>query len=289
MQRTALFQVQEQETPAAIPNTISIPDMNALVVIPTYNEADNLEPLVHAILNQPTLGIHILIVDDNSPDGSGDIADRLAQSPALAGRLHVLHRPGKCGLGRAYRAGFAWALEHDYDAVIEMDADFSHDPIFLPRLLEAADSADVVIGSRYLNGISVINWPLRRILLSLGANRYVQTVTRLPVHDCTSGFRLYRRKVLECIDLPHIQSNGYSFQVEMTFRAHIAGFRLTEVPIIFTERRAGQSKMNKGVILESMKMPLKLRWQERALRRQLAPPKQKLSGSQGDQPESEKP
>ena len=251
--------------------------MNALVVIPTYNEADNLEPLAHAILNQPPQGIHVLIVDDNSPDGSGDIADRLARSPTLAGRLHVLHRPGKSGLGRAYRAGFAWALERGYDAVIEMDADFSHDPLFLPRLVQAADDADVVIGSRYLNGISVINWPLRRILLSWGANRYVQTVTRLPVHDCTSGFRLYRRKVLEAIDLPNIQSSGYSFQVEMTFRAHVAGFRLTEVPIIFTERRAGQSKMNKGVILESIKMPLKLRWQERSLRRQLAPSKQTLT------------
>ena len=246
--------------------------MNALVVIPTYNEADNLEPLVHAVLNQPSLSVHALIVDDNSPDGTGDIADRLAQSPSLAGRLHVLHRPGKSGLGRAYIAGFGWAMERGYDAVIEMDADFSHDPLYLPRLVEAADGADVVIGSRYLNGISVINWPLSRILLSWGANRYVQTVTRLPVNDCTSGFRLYRRRVLEAIDLPGIHSNGYSFQVEMTFRAQIAGFHIAEVPIIFVERRAGQSKMSKQVIWESMQMPLKLRLRERALRRQLASP-----------------
>ena len=243
--------------------------MNTLVVIPTYNEADNIETLVHAVLNQSALDAHMLVVDDGSPDGTGDIVDGLAGTHGLAGRLHVLHRPGKSGLGRAYRAGFAWALEHGYDAVIEMDADFSHDPTYLPRLVEAADGADVVIGSRYLNGISVINWPLQRILLSWGANRYVQIITGLQVNDCTSGFRLYRRRVLESIDLPGIRSNGYSFQVEMTFRAHLAGFTITEVPIIFVERQAGKSKMSKGVIWESIQMPLKLRWRERRLRRQL--------------------
>ena len=182
--------------------------MNALVVIPTYNEADNIEPLVYAILNQAGLNVHVLIVDDGSPDGTGDIADQLAQSADLSGRLFVLHRPQKNGLGRAYLAGFAWALDRDYDAAVEMDADFSHDPMYLPRLIEAADNADVVIGSRYLNGISVINWPLQRILLSWGANQYVQKITRLQVHDCTSGFRLYHRRVLEAIDLPSVRSNG---------------------------------------------------------------------------------
>jgi dolichol-phosphate mannosyltransferase len=260
---------------------IRIPDMNTLVVIPTYNEADNIEKLVHAVLNQPSLSVEMLIVDDNSPDGTGDIVDRLALSPSLAGRLHILHRPGKGGLGLAYRAGFAWALEHSYDAVIEMDADFSHDPLYLSRLIEAADRSDVVIGSRYLNGISVINWPLQRILLSWGANRYVQAVTRLPIHDCTSGFRLYRRRVLEGIDLPTIRSNGYSFQVEMSFRAHLAGFAITEVPIIFVERQAGKSKMNKGVFWESVRMPLILRWRERRLRRLLRPVSSVRAGEVG--------
>lgn len=243
--------------------------MNALVVIPTYNEADNIESLVHAVLNQAALNVHMLIVDDNSPDGTGGIADRLRELPSFADRLHILHRPSKSGLGRAYLAGFAWALEHEYDCVIEMDADFSHDPTYLARFIEAADDADVVIGSRYLNGISVINWPLRRILLSWGANKYVRVITGLQINDCTSGFRLYRRAVLEAIDLLSIRSNGYSFQVEMTFRAQVAGFHLVEIPIIFNERRAGKSKMGKRVIWESMQMPIKLRWRERRLRRSL--------------------
>ena len=179
--------------------------MNTLVVIPTYNEADNIGPLIEAVQRQPG-GLHALIVDDNSPDGTGRIADRLAGSSP--GRVHVLHRPGKGGLGRAYVAGFLWALEHGYDAVIEMDADFSHDPDYLPDLVRAADGADVVVGSRYLNGISVREWPLRRILLSYFANYYVRTITRLVTNDTTSGFRLYRRCALEGIDLPNVRSNG---------------------------------------------------------------------------------
>lgn len=247
---------------------IAYPKTRALVVIPTYNEADNLEQLVGAILREP-IDAHVLIVDDNSPDGTGEIADRLVQAPESDGRVHALHRPGKGGLGRAYLAGFAWALERDYEAVIEMDADLSHDPIYLPHMVEAAQEADVVIGSRYLNGISVVNWPLRRILLSWAANQYVRRVTRLRVNDCTSGYRLYRRRVLEGIDLANVHSNGYSFQVEMTFRAQLVGFTLVEVPIIFTERRAGQSKVSQHVIWESMWMPWRLRWRERTLRRQL--------------------
>jgi dolichol-phosphate mannosyltransferase len=238
------------------------------VVVPTFNEADNIEKIVRAVFKQPA-PVDLLVVDDNSPDGTGRIADRLAEAPEAAGRVHVLHRAAKEGLGRAYLAGFAWALARGYEAVVEMDADLSHDPLYLPSLVEAAQAADLVIGSRYLNGISVINWPLRRILLSWGANRYVRAVTGLAVHDCTSGYRLYRRRVLESVDLGSVRSNGYSFQVEMTFRAHLAGFRITEVPIIFTERRAGRSKLSKGVVWESFTMPLKLRWRQRALRRRM--------------------
>lgn len=242
--------------------------MRTIVVIPTYNEADNIEKITSAVLAQQP-DVHILVVDDSSPDGTGDIAERLAGDPKWTGRLHVMHRATKDGLGRAYIAGFDWALAHGYDAVVEMDADLSHDPMFLDSILEAGRESDVVIGSRYLNGISVINWPLQRILLSLGANKYVRTVIRVPIHDCTSGYRLYRRHVLESIGLSTIKSNGYSFQVEMTFRAHVAGFKIVEVPIIFMERRAGQSKMSQGVIWESIKMPIRLRMRERALRRQL--------------------
>jgi dolichol-phosphate mannosyltransferase len=242
--------------------------MQTIVVIPTYNEADNIEKITSAVLTQQP-NVHILVVDDSSPDGTGDIAEKLALDPRWPGRLHVMHRETKDGLGRAYIAGFEWALERAYDAMVEMDADLSHDPMFLDSILKAGEKADVVIGSRYLNGISVINWPLRRILLSLGANHYVRTVTGVPINDCTSGYRLYRRHVLESIGLSTIRSNGYSFQVEMSFRAHIAGFRIVEVPIIFMERRAGQSKMSKGVIWESVKMPIRLRMREGALRKQL--------------------
>ncbi len=241
------------------------PKTRTIVVIPTYNEAGNIEKITEEVLK--TALVDLLIVDDNSPDGTGDIADTLTASPESAGRVHVLHRPGKEGLGRAYLAGFAWALEHGYDAVVEMDADLSHDPLYLASMIEAAETADVVIGSRYLNGISVINWPLRRILLSWGANWYVRSVTGLPVNDCTSGYRLYHRRVLEALGLPSVRSNGYSFQVEMTFRAQLCGFQIVEVPIIFMERRAGQSKLSKGVVLESLLMPLKLRWHARAMKR----------------------
>lgn len=252
----------------SLKTSLEYPKTGTIVVVPTYNEADNLEKIVGEVLKQPAL-VDLLIVDDNSPDGTGHIADALAQASESAGRVHVLHRPAKEGLGRAYLAGFAWALERGYDAVVEMDADLSHDPLYLPSMTEAAREADVVIGSRYLNGISVINWPLRRILLSWAANWYVRTVTRLAVNDCTSGYRLYHRRVLEAVDLGSVRSNGYSFQVEMTFRAQIGGFRITEVPIIFTERRAGQSKLSKGVVWESFTMPLRLRWRERGLKKRM--------------------
>jgi len=242
------------------------PKTRTIVVIPTYNEAGNIQKITEEVLKQP-VAVDILIVDDSSPDGTGDIADTLAGSPKTASRVFVLHRPGKEGLGRAYLAGFAWALENGYEAVVEMDADLSHDPLYLKSIIDAAETADVVIGSRYLNGISVINWPLSRILLSWGANKYVRTVTGLLVNDCTSGYRLYHRRVLEALDLPNVRSNGYSFQVEMTFRAQLCGFRIVEVPIIFMERRAGQSKLSKGVVWESLLMPLKLRWSAQAMKR----------------------
>lgn len=244
------------------------PKMRVVVVIPTYNEADNIENLVQEVFKQP-VELDILIVDDNSPDGTGQIADRLVADLESRGRVNVLHREKKEGLGRAYIAGFYWALEHNYDAVIEMDADFSHDPVYLKAMVDAGSAADVVIGSRYLNGISVMNWPLQRILLSWGANRYVRTITRMPIFDCTSGFRFYKRAMLERIKLETIRSNGYSFQVEVSFRAYVAGFSIMEVPIIFTERRSGKSKMSKKVIFESVWIPMQLRFRERALRKQL--------------------
>ena len=252
----------------SLPSTLEYPKTRVIVVVPTYNEADNIEKVAREVLKQPCR-VDLLIVDDNSPDGTGRLADTLVKAPSSEERVHVLHRAAKEGLGRAYLAGFAWALARDYDAVVEMDADLSHDPMYLQSMVEAALTADVVIGSRYLNGISVINWPLHRILLSWGANWYVRTVTRLNVNDCTSGYRLYHRRVLEAVGLDSVRSNGYSFQVEMTFRAQIAGFQISEVPIIFMERRAGQSKLSKGVVWESFVMPLKLRWRERALKRQM--------------------
>ena len=238
--------------------------MSSIVIVPTYNEASNIVKLVKLIYKHSPES-HILVVDDNSPDGTGAIAEQLAAQELSKERLHVLHRTEKSGLGRAYLAGFQWALDRDFDVMIEMDADLSHDPMYIQSLLEESETSDVVIGSRYLNGISVINWPLRRILLSWAANHYVRVITQMAVNDCTSGFRLYRRSVLESISLNSVKSNGYSFQVEMSFRAHVAGYRITEVPIIFTERRSGQSKMSKRVIWESVWVPIKLRLQRKKL------------------------
>jgi dolichol-phosphate mannosyltransferase len=222
----------------------------ALVVVPTYNEAMNLPLIVPQILAQDSR-IDVLVVDDNSPDGTGQMADEMAQAEP---RIHVLHRPGKGGLGKAYLAGFRWALERDYEFVFEMDADFSHDPRFLGLFLEAARDADLVIGSRYKTGVNVINWPMSRLLLSIGANQYAQKVTGLPIVDSTGGFKCFRRRVLEAIDFERVRSNGYSFQIEMTFRAWKKGFRLVEIPIVFTDRVEGQSKMNKRIVREAIWM-----------------------------------
>ena len=222
----------------------------ALVVLPTYNERVNLPLIVPQILEQDP-GLEILVVDDNSPDGTGQLADELA---AANPRVHVMHRAEKAGLGKAYLAGFRWALERQYDYIMEMDADFSHDPKFLGHLLAAAKDADLVIGSRYRAGVNVINWPISRLLLSIGANQYARWITGLPLTDSTAGFKCFRREVLEAIDFEKVRSNGYSFQIEMSFRAWKKGFRLVEIPIVFTDRMEGQSKMNKRIVREAIWM-----------------------------------
>jgi dolichol-phosphate mannosyltransferase len=228
-----------------------------LVVVPTYNERVNLPLVVPAILHQDPR-FEVLVVDDNSPDGTGQLADELAASTP---RVHVMHRPGKSGLGKAYVAGFQWALERNYDLIFEMDADFSHDPKFLGDLVRAINEADVVIGSRYRTGVNVINWPISRLLLSIGANQYARWITGLPLADSTGGFKCFRREVLQSIDLDKVRSNGYSFQIEMSFRAWKKGFRLKEIPIVFTDRVEGQSKMNKRIMREAIWMVWWLRLQ----------------------------
>jgi dolichol-phosphate mannosyltransferase len=222
----------------------------ALVVVPTYNERTNIPLLVPAILIQDPR-LEVLVVDDNSPDGTGQLADDLARNDS---RVHVLHRPAKQGLGKAYLAGFQWALELGYDYVFEMDADFSHDPRFLPEFLRAIESADLVVGSRYKSGVNVINWPMSRLLLSIGANQYARIVTGLPIADSTGGFKCFRSQVLEAIELDRVRSNGYAFQIEMTFRAWKKGFRIAEIPIVFTDRVEGQSKMSRKIVREAIWM-----------------------------------
>jgi len=222
-----------------------------LVVLPTYNESQNLAQIVPVILSQDDR-IELLIVDDDSPDGTGKIADVLAGGIA---RVNVLHRTAKEGLGRAYLAGFTWGIQRGYDLLFEMDADFSHDPRFLKDLIRVIEEgADLAIGSRYKSGVNVINWPMSRLLLSSRANLYARVVTGLPLTDLTAGFKAFRRKVLEAIPFDRVRSNGYSFQIEMSFRAWKKGFRLVEVPIIFTDRAEGQSKMNKKIVLEAIWM-----------------------------------
>ncbi|MBR3084763.1 MAG: polyprenol monophosphomannose synthase [Kiritimatiellae bacterium] len=218
-----------------------------LVIIPTYNEKDNAGPISKAVLeNLP--GGEVLFVDDNSPDGTGAICDALA---AADPRVHVLHREVKDGLGRAYIAGFQWALERDYDRIFEMDADFSHDPRELPSFIAASEDADLVLGSRYIGGIRVMNWPLGRLLTSTFAGVYVRAITGMPVMDPTGGFKCFRREVLEAIDLSGITSSGYSFQVEMTHNAWMKGFRIVEIPITFADRLKGKSKMSKAIAVEA--------------------------------------
>ena len=234
-------------------------DERVLVIIPTYNEAKNLEQLVPLVLREDDR-IDVLVVDDNSPDGTGDVAEQLARG--ASGRIHVLHREGKLGLGSAYVAGFGWALERVYEWIVEMDADMSHDPRHLPELLAAAQYADLVLGSRYVGGrVTVMNWPVGRLLLSYFANVYARVVTGLRLYDATGGFRCFRRCVLEAIDLSRIRSNGYGFQIEMSFRAWRKGFRIIEIPIVFTDRTDGTSKMSGPIVREAVWMVWRLRLQ----------------------------
>ncbi len=224
------------------------------IITPTYNERENLPTLVSQILSQgPSL--HLLIVDDNSPDGTGALADEFA---AGSPQVHVLHRSSKLGLGTAYIEGFRWALQNGTDYIFSMDGDLSHDPKYLPDFLRELHTHDVVIGSRYLNGISVVNWPLSRLILSYFANQYVRRTTGLRVRDCTSGYVGYRRCVLEQIHFERVHSEGYAFLVEMKYRAQRLHFRTTEVPIIFVDRRMGQSKLSQRVFLEAFALPWKL-------------------------------
>jgi dolichol-phosphate mannosyltransferase len=223
-------------------------EKKALVILPTYNEKENIEKIVPEVLSQDKR-IHILIVDDNSPDGTGQIADRMSSEN---NKIFVLHREVKEGLGRAYLAGFKWALEHSFDYIFEMDADFSHDPKYLPDFLKTIETADLVLGSRYISGVNVVNWPMSRLLLSYYANAYTRIVTGLPVRDGTGGFKCFRREVLEAIDLNAIRSNGYIFQIEVSMRVWKKGFNIKEIPIVFTDRLLGTSKMSKKIVREAV-------------------------------------
>jgi len=230
--------------------------MKALVIIPTYNEKENISNIITAVLDQDK-SIDVLIVDDNSPDGTSDIVADLKQKNK---RINLITRSGKLGLGSAYVTGFKWAIEQKYDYIFEMDADFSHDPIVLPEMLETIKDYDLVIGSRYIKGINVVNWPLMRLILSYGASKYVRFITCMPINDPTGGFKCFRREVLETIDLDGILSDGYSFQVEMNYRTWLKKFRIKEIPIVFTDRRSGQSKMSKKIVREAIYMVWKLRF-----------------------------
>ena len=230
----------------------------ALVIIPTYNESANLSQILPLVLEQDPR-IDVLVVDDGSPDGTGEIADSIAQTNS---RVNVLHREKKLGLGTAYISGFRWGLERDYEYLFEMDADFSHDPDHIPEFLEAVTDADLVLGSRYLGGkVTVVNWPMGRLLLSYFANIYAKVVTGHSICDATGGFKCFRRRVLESLDLGSVRSNGYAFQIEMSFRAWRKGFNIKEIPIVFTDRTDGQSKMSRVIVREAIWMVWRLRLQ----------------------------
>ncbi|HOO14502.1 MAG TPA: polyprenol monophosphomannose synthase [Candidatus Marinimicrobia bacterium] len=232
--------------------------MKSLVIIPTYNEKDNIRTVIERLQALP-IELDILIIDDNSPDGTADIVRELqADDP----HIFMINRPAKLGLGTAYITGFRWALERDYEYILEMDADLSHNPDDVPRLIQECENGyDLVIGSRYCNGVNVINWPIKRLLLSYGANKYSRMITRMPIMDTTAGFKCYRREALAAINLDRVKSSGYSFQIEMHFRVWNAGFKIKEIPIIFIERSEGLSKMSKNIVWEAVFMVwiLKLR------------------------------
>ncbi len=228
----------------------------AIVIIPTYNEMMNIEKMIHTVIELYP-NIHVLVVDDNSPDGTGDFVKAKSKDDE---RIHVLQREGKMGLGTAYVAGFRYILERDYDYALQMDADFSHDPKDIGNLLKAIEENDLVIGSRYIQGVNVINWPMSRLLLSYFASIYTRVITGMPVMDATGGFKCFRREVLEKIDLDKIKANGYSFQIEMNFKTYKLGFRIKEMPIVFTDRVDGVSKMSKKIVREAVTMVWKLRF-----------------------------
>lgn len=230
--------------------------MDKLVIIPTYNELENIDAMIEKLLGLP-YGLDVLIVDDNSPDGT---AARVEAWRAKSERVHLIQRPGKMGLGSAYRDGFRFALERGAEYIFEMDADFSHDPEAIGDFLKAAQDADIVLGSRYLNGVTVVNWPLSRLILSYSANVYTRIVTGLPLADSTGGFKCFRRRALEGIRLDRVKSEGYSFQIEMSFRCWKRGFRIKEIPILFVDRRAGVSKMSRKIIWEAAGLVWRLRF-----------------------------
>ena len=236
---------------------INFPGLKKLVIIPTYNEKENIEKIISAVfaLQQD---FHVLVVDDSSPDGTGEIVRNLQQN--YPNHLHLSVRKVKDGLGMAYIHGFKWALENQYDYIFEMDADFSHNPADLPRLFEACRKADMSVGSRYSKGVNVVNWPMGRVLLSYFASKYVRFILGIPVHDTTAGFVCFSRKVLEEIGLDNVKLKGYGFQIEMKYRTYKKGFKIVEVPIIFTNRELGESKMNGGIIHEAVFGVLNLRW-----------------------------
>lgn len=231
--------------------------MKSLIVIPTYNEAQNIEQLIERILFLGIKNLHILIVDDNSPDGTAAIVESILEKEQ---KVHILKRPEKAGLGTAYVAGFKYALKNGYNYIFEMDADFSHNPDEVPNFLKSIKDYDLVIGSRYIHGVNVINWPLSRLILSVGANKYNQIITGMPIKDGTGGYKCFRREVLEAIDLENIHSSHYSFQIEMNFKTWKKGFRIKEIPIVFTDREAGSSKMSKKIIREAIWMVWKLKF-----------------------------
>jgi len=235
---------------------VRAPPRRALICLPTYDERDNLRQMVAAI-HRVVPAVDVLVIDDNSPDGTGQLADELAAHDT---RVKVLHRAGKEGLGKAYLAGFAWALQRDYGLVLEMDCDFSHDPRYLPDMLAAAERADLALGSRYVAGGGTVNWGLARKVISRGGSLYARLILGLRVRDLTGGFKCFRREVLEGIDLPSVECTGYAFQIELTFRAVRAGFRVEEVPIVFVDRRVGHSKMSRRIVLEAVRKVWSIRF-----------------------------
>lgn len=235
-------------------------ESDSIIIIPTYNEKENIENIIKAVFALPKC-FHILVIDDGSPDGTASIVKRL-QAEMYADRLFLIEREGKLGLGTAYIRGFQWALEHTYEFIFEMDADFSHAPSDLPRLYDACqkEGFDVAIGSRYVSGVNVVNWPIGRVLMSYFASKYVRFVTGFHIHDTTAGFKCYRRKVLETIPLNKIRFKGYAFQIEMKYTAFKIGFKIKEVPVVFVNRREGVSKMNGGIFGEAFLGVIRLRW-----------------------------